>query len=267
MQPSPKNASALMEVRALRKSFVQRRGLVGRRFTIDALRGVSLEIQRGATLAIVGESGSGKSTLANCLAGIEPCDSGEIWFDGRDLSAVPSKRRMAEFRQVQMVFQDAASSLNPIFTAEEIVAEPLAIARTGSREERRQRAHELMEEVGLRAQWAGRRPMEFSGGQRQRLAIARSLAVQPKLIIFDEALTGLDLLTRAQIVQLLKELQAQHGLTYLHITHDLDLTQQWADEIAVMCRGEIIERTLAARRMPKPEAEQAPQPVAAGVEA
>lgn len=259
--------TALIRVRDIRKTYAQRRGLLGKRFVVEALRGVCLQVPANTTLAIVGESGSGKSTLARCLAGVEPCDSGEIWLNGSNVTALPAKRRLAALGAVQLVFQDSASSLNPMFTAEETVAEPLVIARIGSPVERRLRAHRLMEQVGISTDSARRRPLEFSGGQRQRLAIARALAVQPRLIIFDEAFSGLDLLTRSQIVGLLKELQSLHGLTYIHITHDVDLARGWSEETIVMHRGEIVPHETPASPGAQPETVLEVQPVAAGVEA
>src|SRR5438132_763909 len=174
---------ALVRVGGLSKQYVQRGAFSRRKFVIDAVRGVDLEIQPRCLTALVGESGSGKSTLARCLAMLERPDRGEIWFDGEEIS----RRRehdLARLRpKIQMVFQDSAGALNPRFSAAQIIAEPLEIQARGSEKQLRRRACELMEEVGLSADWADRSALEFSGGQRQRLTIARAVALQPTLLI------------------------------------------------------------------------------------
>lgn len=217
----------LVSVRGLAKRYAQRDG----RHAVDALAGVDLDIEPGTTLALVGESGCGKSTLARCLTRLELPDAGEIRFDGSDA------RPFCE--QVQLVFQDAAGSLNPGMRAAEIVAEPLAVRRL---RDARKRAVELMEQVGLAPNRADSLPRDFSGGQRQRLALARALALEPRFLILDETLSGLDLSVKGQIANLLLEMQRARGLTYLFITHDLALASCVADEIAVMYRGRIVER-------------------------
>jgi ABC-type glutathione transport system ATPase component len=194
-------------------------------------------------MALIGRSGSGKSTLARCLARLEEADSGEIWFAGRDLAKMRGRDLVPYRRQIQLIFQDPAASLNPRFTAVEIVSEPLLIARVGTKKERRERALDLMERVGLSRQIASRLPFELSGGQRRRLAIARALALQPRLLILDEALTGLDLSTQAQICNLLIDLQEASLLTYLVISHDLDLLAHLADDVAILEKGCILKRT------------------------
>jgi ABC-type dipeptide/oligopeptide/nickel transport system ATPase subunit len=204
---------------------VRVQGLSKRYRGVQALDNVALEIGEGAAVALVGPSGSGKSTLARCLAGIERPDAGEIRIGG----------------EVQLVFQDAAGTLNPRFPAGEIVAEPLRIRRTGSERERHRRALELMEQVGLPAEWAVRQPGELSGGQRQRLAIARALAPQPRFLILDEALSGLDLSIQAQILNLLYDLQQRHGLTSLHITHDTEAAASIADQVLTLRGGRLAE--------------------------
>ncbi len=234
----------LVRIRGLRKTYVQKPGpgigMFRKPHGIEALRSIDLEIPLGGSLALLGESGSGKSTIARCLAGIEPFDSGEIWFGETNLTPLSADERIAACREIQLVFQDSATALNPGFTAAEIVEEPAVIADWGTRAERRDRALELMQQVGLPADSAARRPLEFSGGQRQRLAVARALAMRPRLLIFDEAFSGLDLLTRRQILALMRQLQMQHGLTYLHITHDMRWMKQCAEDVAVIERGEIV---------------------------
>lgn len=235
-------AAPLVHVEDLYKSYVQRRWLARQQFVVRALDGVHLTIRAGTTLALVGESGSGKSTLARCLVRLEEPDSGRIWFDGKDLLLLDQEELRAARRKIQLIFQDPSAALNPRLRASEIVAEPLAVHQMGDRRERRERSLALMEQVSLSPQWARRSPAEFSGGQRQRLAIARALALEPKLLILDEALSALDLSIQAQIVNLLLELQASRALTYLYITHDLSLIGHLADEVAVMHHGRIVER-------------------------
>src|SRR6266705_4981389 len=213
----------------------------GSREFLAALDGVSLSIQIATTLALVGESGSGKSTLAWCVACLERPTSGSIWFDGRDVAALGEKQQRAVRPQIQLVFQDPSNSLNSRLTALEIVAEPLIIQRRFDKQARSKRACALLERVGISAKKAGSRPDEFSGGQRQRLAIARALALEPKLLILDEALSALDCSVQAQIANLLMELQSSLGMTYLFVTHDLAMAVYLADEIAVMEQGKIVE--------------------------
>lgn len=256
-QPSSQTC-ALISLHDLKKCYLQRRGLLESPTKIPALRGINLEIHRGATLALLGESGSGKSTLGKCLAGLETFDSGEIRTEGRSIAGLSRQDRRAFFRQVQLVFQDSVSALNPNLTASEIISEPLLIQRLAITRERHARALALMEQVGLSASWANRRPLEFSGGQRQRLAIARALALRPRLLIFDESFSGLDLLTQKQIVRLLQELQSLHGLTYLYITHDLGLAERWADSVAIMRQGEIVEQGSTMELLSKPDPALAP---------
>lgn len=245
--------SPLLEVRNLNKVYTQHEWFSRRRFQVKALDDVSLAIPQGGTVALVGESGSGKSTLAKCLALLEEPDSGEISFEGRDLLRV-DRQALRQIRpQLQLIFQDAASAFNPRLSALEIIVEPLAIQGRGTRTERKKRGLELMEQTGLPPDSAGRRAFEFSGGQRQRLAIARALALEPKFLILDEALSGLDLSIQKQIVSLLLELQARASLTYLLVSHDLGLMAQIADHVAVMYEGKIIEQGSPRDVFDKPE--------------
>ncbi|MCU1255660.1 MAG: transporter ATP-binding protein [Candidatus Angelobacter sp.] len=236
----------LLEVRGLSKRFIQKRMLSRKKFVVQSLEDVNLMLPAGSTVAVLGRSGSGKSTLARCLAGFETPDSGELLLQGKPILANKKSNGSAR-RPVQMIFQDAATSLNPRFTARQIVAEPLEIARWKSEAERTARAMKLMAEVGLDPDWALRPAGEFSGGQRQRLALARALAAEPRLLIMDEALSGLDMPLQAQIVRLLMELQARHGLTYLYISHDLNFISIFAQDVVVMDAGRIVERTTPAR--------------------
>ena len=226
------------------KQYVQRRPILaksGKGRGKSALTS-DLEIQPECLTALVGASGSGKSTLAACLAMLEKPDAGEIWFEGREISHCGARDLAGLRPKIQMVFQDSAGALNPFFSAAQIVAEPLEIQRRTSSRKLRQRVCELMEEVGLSPDWADRSPLQFSGGQRQRLAIARAMALQPTFLILDESLSGLDLITQAQILNLLADIQAAHSFTCLLISHDLGLVGQIADHIAVMHQGTVIER-------------------------
>jgi ABC-type glutathione transport system ATPase component len=231
-------SSALLRVRALCKRY--QRGRFWKRLPVAAVHDVHFEIPAGKTLALVGVSGSGKSTVARCVARLESPDSGQIWFDGTDVARLRSRDLLPFRSSIQMIFQDAATAMNPRFSAAEIIEEPLRIQ--GEREpERRERCAALMKEVALSPDYLNRRAMEFSGGQRQRLVIARALTLRPKLVILDESLSGLDLSTQAQIANLLLDLQAAHGLAYLLISHDLTLVARMADVTAVMFEGRIVE--------------------------
>jgi ABC-type glutathione transport system ATPase component len=233
-------SQVLLSAVALSKRYTQGGWLSRRRSSIEALRTVDFKIRAGSTLALIGASGSGKSTLARCLACLEKPDSGEVWFAGKNLVGL-TQRELVPFRQqIQLIFQEPTASLNPRFTAVEIVAEPLLIAGRGTKKERRERAIDLMALVGLPAGLRGRLPSELSGGQRRRLVIARAMALEPKLLILDEALAGLDLSTRGQISNLLLHLQEACSLTYLFISHDSDLVAHFADEVAVLHEGRIV---------------------------
>ena len=228
MPPEP-----LLTVRGLSKTFHQRRWWGGNAPDITALEDVSFTLDRGRTLAIVGPSGSGKSTLARCLAGLETPTSGEIRFSGAPV-------------EMQLIFQQPAASLNPRFTAAEVVEEPLVIQGRGWRADRRRKAELVLEEVGLPASVLDRRSQLLSGGERQRLAIARALVVEPRLIILDESIVGLDVGLQQQIAGLLIDLQSRSSLSYVLISHDLDLAAGLASEIAVMDHGRIVEQVPAA---------------------
>lgn len=245
--------SSLLRVCGLSKRYRRRETPWRKSSLIEAVIGVDFEIPQGKTLALVGTSGSGKSTVARCVTRVERPDEGEIWMDGRNITGL----REAELRglrsKMQMIFQDAATAMNPGFTAAQVIEEPLRIRDWGSRVDRRERARALMNEVEVSPNWADRLVTDFSGGQQQRLAIARALAVRPKLLVLDEALSGLDVSTQAQVVNLLLELQAIHSLTYLLISHDLPLVARLADSIAVMARGRIVEQGSAQQIISAPQ--------------
>lgn len=239
---------SLLRVRGLSKQYV-RGGLWQKRVPVAAVSGVDFEIQGGQTLALVGESGSGKSTVARCVIRLERPDSGQILFQGKDIAQFHS-RELVSFRSgIQMVFQDAATSMNPRFSALEVIEEPLLIDGRGSKSEQGGRNRQsrcdlvraLMEEVGLSPDWMHRSILHFSGGQRQRLALARALVLRPQILVLDEAFSGLDVSTQAQIANLLLDLQAAHSLTYLLISHDLALVARLADVIGVMSGGRTVE--------------------------
>ena len=242
----------LIRVQGLRKTYVQQQPFSRGKFLVRALDGIDLAIRAGSSFALVGESGSGKSTLALCMARLEPPTEGKVWFDAQDLFSLTGPELMLVRRHIQLIFQDTAAALNPRFSAEEVIIEPLRIQSVGTRAEQRDRAVHLMEKVGLPSAWLSRRPHQFSGGQRQRLAIARALALQPRSLILDEALTGLDLSIQAQMVALLQNLQSLEKLTYLFISHDLGLMAHVADEIAILHRGRIVEQGEPGRLFSNP---------------
>jgi ABC-type glutathione transport system ATPase component len=234
---------AILKVRNLTKTFADRH-MFCRRHQVRVLNNIDMEIFAGRTLALVGETGSGKSTLARCLVRLEEATSGEIWFEGCDFRALAGARLRSVRRQIQLIFQEAMSALNPRFSAMEIVAEPLVLAgRDNSAIETRVRS--LVDDVGLPHAWLKRGAHQFSGGQKQRLALARALATDPKVIILDEALSGLDLSVQGQMVNLLLDLQEQRQIAYLFVTHDLRLAATVADEIAVLKGGSIVEQSSA----------------------
>ena len=232
-------AEPLMKVEALVKRHASN-GSRKHEAASAAVDGVTLSIFSGTTLALVGESGSGKSTLAFCMACMEKPSSGRICLDGIELTNLSERELRAVRSKIQLIFQDPASVMNPRWTALQIVAEPLVVRNQIARREQFERALKLLERVGLPAA-GSRRLSEFSGGQRQRLAIARALAAEPKLLILDEAFSALDCSVQAQMVNLLLELQTSTGITCLFITHDLAMAALIADQIAVMEHGRIVE--------------------------
>ncbi|MDO8108006.1 ATP-binding cassette domain-containing protein [Isoptericola sp. b441] len=216
------------------------------------LHGVSIEIGAGQTLGLVGESGSGKTTLGRAVLGLAPVTQGTITFDGQDISHASRKDRRALSRHLQVVFQDPYTSLNPSLTVGDILAEPLGIQGiTGT--EARARVKELLDRVHLPQDAMSRVPREFSGGQRQRVAIARALALRPKLIVCDEPVSALDLSTQARVLDLLLEIQQTTGVSYLFVSHDLDVVRHVSHRVAVMYQGEIVEQGEARHVTEKPD--------------
>jgi oligopeptide transport system ATP-binding protein len=234
---------SLLEVRNLRKYFPITRGTVFQRHhgDVKAVDGVSLSIRRGETLGLVGESGCGKSTTGRTILQLERPTSGEVVFDGQDLTRLKGEELRLMRRHFQMIFQDPYASLNPRMTVGDIVGEPLEIHQLSKGAQTRARVQELLQLVGLNPGFVNRYPHEFSGGQRQRIGIARAVAVNPDFIVCDEPVSALDVSIRAQVLNLLQNLQQQLGLTYLFIAHDLAVVRHISDRVAVMYLGKIVE--------------------------
>ncbi len=234
-------APPLLEAVGLRKSFTQQRGAWGSLATVFAVEDASLRLRAGQTLGIVGESGCGKSTLARMVIRLIEPDAGEIRLDGVDIAHAPETELRPLRRRMQMVFQDPYGSLNPRMRAGDAVAEPMRVHSTLAASAIDDRVAELFRRVGLRSDQLRNRPSQFSGGQRQRLAIARALALDPELIVADEPVSALDVSIQAQVVNLLKDIQAERGLAYLFISHDLRIVRHISDHVAVMYLGRIVE--------------------------
>jgi oligopeptide transport system ATP-binding protein len=235
----------ILEVRNLVKHFQLGGGFLGKApAMIRAVDGVSFTIRRGETLGLVGESGCGKTTTGRAVLQLERPTSGQVIFEGRDLTTLSDSELRQVRRRIQVIFQDPYSSLNPRMTVGQIIAEPLAVHGIASgRAARTARVQELLRQAGLLPGMAHRYPHELSGGQRQRVGIARALAMEPSLIICDEPVSALDVSIQAQIINLLEELQAELGLTYLFVAHDLSVVRHISDRVAVMYLGKIVEIT------------------------
>ncbi|MDQ6526730.1 ATP-binding cassette domain-containing protein [Nocardioides sp. LHD-245] len=235
--PTPPTVDPLLSVRDLEVNYGR-----GRQAT-PAVRGVSFDLQPGETLGLVGESGSGKSTIARAVLGLTPVSAGRVSFLGRDLTSVPARRRGLLTRDLQVVFQDPYSSLNPTRTIGQSLAEMLRAGGDGAgTATSRERIAEMLERVGLPADAAQRYPAAFSGGQRQRIAIARALMTQPRLVVCDEAVSALDVSVQAQVLNLLRDLQRDFNMAYLFIAHDLPVVRNVSHRIAVIHRGRFVEQ-------------------------
>jgi ABC-type oligopeptide transport system ATPase subunit len=238
--------SALLEVQGLTKTFARSNGWFSPKTVVKAVDDVAFSIAEGETFGLVGESGSGKTTTGRAILRLIEPTSGSVKFRGEDVLAFPADRMRAARRDMQIVFQDPYSSLNPRMRVGAIVEEPLDIHKVGTRTERRMRVADLFSLVGLDPSWLDRYPHEFSGGQRQRIGLARALALNPSFVIADEPVSALDVSVQAQVVNLLVDLQERLKLTYLFIAHDLRLVEHICDRVAVMYRGRIVELAPAA---------------------
>ncbi len=247
----PTTGDVLVKVENARKHFPIKQGIIFKHEVarVHAVDGVDLEVRRGETLGVVGESGCGKSTLARCITGLYPLTSGRILFEGEDIGRTPGK---AFRRDVQMIFQDPYGSLNPRRRVGSIIGDPFDIHGIADGAERKRRVQELMELVGLNPEHYNRFPAEFSGGQRQRIGVARALALKPKLIVCDEPVSALDVSIQAQVINLLKDLQDELGLTYIFIAHDLSVVRYVSDRVAVMYLGKIGETAAAQELYERP---------------
>lgn len=233
---------SLLSVRNLKKYFSVEKGLfAAERENVHAIDGISFEIQKNEVLSLVGESGCGKSTTGRLILRLLEPTEGEILFMGTDINRIRGKRLKELRREMQIIFQDPFASLNPRMTVEDIIEEPFIIHRIGSKRDRKEEVARLLEKVGLSPEHMTRYPHEFSGGQRQRIGLARAIALRPKLIVADEPVSALDVSIQAQIINLLKSLQEEFHISYLFITHDLNIVRHISNRVAVMYLGKIME--------------------------
>ena len=231
----------LLEARGLRREYTQKQGVFGKTATVKALAGATFDLAAGETLAVVGESGSGKSTLARLLTLIETPTAGLLRIDGIDVADADAARSTSLRRAVQMVFQNPFGSLNPRQTIGAALEEPLIVSTDLKTDERKTAVRDIMAKVGLRPEYAARYPHMFSGGQRQRIAIARSLMLRPRILVLDEPVSALDVSVRAQVLNLLADLQDTFGLAYVFVSHDLSVVRHIADRIMVIYLGHVVE--------------------------
>jgi dipeptide transport system ATP-binding protein len=252
-RPLQPDTPVVMQAEGLERAYEVRRGLLARPATVRALNGVSFTLHAGRTLAVVGESGCGKSTLARVLTMIEPPGAGTLRIGGIEVAGASAAERRQLRRDVQIVFQNPYGSLNPRQTVGAALAEPLAVNTSLDAAAREAAVHEMMRRVGLRPEFHGRYPHMFSGGQRQRIAIARALMLRPQVLVLDEPVSALDVSIRAQVLNLLVDLQQEFGLAYVFISHDLSVVRHVADEVLVMYLGRAVEHGTRAQVFEAPQ--------------
>ncbi|GGA91185.1 ABC transporter ATP-binding protein [Ornithinibacillus halotolerans] len=238
----PEDEKTLIEIKDLKKYFsVSRSFFKSSGQEVKAIDGISFNIREGETIGVVGESGCGKSTLGRNIIRLQKPTSGNIVFDGQDITNLSDGKLKSFRRQMQIVFQDPYASLNPKLKIGEIVGEPLRVNKAGSSAERKDKVESLLERVGLETHYYSKYPHEFSGGQRQRIGIARALTINPKFVVCDEPVSALDVSVQSQVVNLLQDLQEEYQLTYMFISHDLSVVRHISDRVAVMYLGKIVE--------------------------
>ena len=236
------NTNILLETKNLSKYFTGKKGLLNRQpAQVKAVDHVSLTVNKGETLGLVGESGCGKSTLGRTILRLIPATEGQVLYNGEDILTYDKKKMLEMRRKLQIIFQDPYSSLNPRMTVYDLISAPLEVYKIGTKAERREMVEEILQEVGLDKQYLNRFPHEFSGGQRQRIGIARALILNPEFVVCDEAVSALDVSVRAQVLNLMRNMQQKKNLTYLFISHDLSVVRHISDRIAVMYLGSVAE--------------------------
>ena len=236
------NTGILLETKDLSKYITAKKGLLNRNpSVVKAVDHVSLSVRKGETLGLVGESGCGKSTLGRTILRLIPATEGQVMYNGEDILTYDKKKMWEMRRKLQIIFQDPYSSLNPRMTVYDLISAPLEVYKVGTKEERREMVEEILQEVGLDKQYLNRFPHEFSGGQRQRIGIARALILNPEFVVCDEAVSALDVSVRAQVLNLMRNMQQKKNLTYLFISHDLSVVRHISDRIAVMYLGSVVE--------------------------
>ncbi len=236
------NTNILLETKDLSKYFTAKKGLLNRQPSqVKAVDHVSLTVNKGETLGLVGESGCGKSTLGRTILRLIPATEGQVLYNGEDILTYDKKKMWEMRRKLQIIFQDPYSSLNPRMTVYDLISAPLEVYKIGTKAERREMVEEILQEVGLDKQYLNRFPHEFSGGQRQRIGIARALILNPEFVVCDEAVSALDVSVRAQVLNLMRNMQQKKNLTYLFISHDLSVVRHISDRIAVMYLGSVAE--------------------------
>ena len=236
------NTNILLETKNLSKYFTGKKGLLNRQpAQVKAVDHVSLTVNKGETLGLVGESGCGKSTLGRTILRLIPATEGQVLYNGEDILTYDKKKMWEMRRKLQIIFQDPYSSLNPRMTVYDLISAPLEVYKIGTKAERREMVEEILQEVGLDKQYLNRFPHEFSGGQRQRIGIARALILNPEFVVCDEAVSALDVSVRAQVLNLMRNMQQKKNLTYLFVSHDLSVVRHISDRIAVMYLGSVAE--------------------------